>query len=83
MWEYLDRLTNDNLIEYVRYAGDKGEKRERLLWHCLLHVINHGTHHRSQAVSILKGHGCLPVALDLTAFLNEQRWSFNELLSSL
>lgn len=50
----------------------EAHKRERLLWHCLLHVVNHGTQHRSEAAAILTGYGRSPGDLDFTAFLNEQ-----------
>ena len=73
MRDYLARLTDDDLTGWVRYTLDNGQKRERVLWHCLLHVVNHGTHHRSQAAAILKEYGHSPGGLDFTAFLNEQR----------
>ena len=74
MRDYLARLTDENLTDYVRYTTDEGEKRERVLWHCLLHVVNHGTHHRSEAAAMLKGYGYPLEGLDFTLFLNEQRY---------
>ena len=73
MREYLAHLTDDDLAEHVRYTTPEGEKRNRVLWHCLWHVVNHGTHHRSQAAAILRGYGHSPGGLDFTAFLNEQQ----------
>ena len=73
MRDYLARLSDDDLTDYVRYTTDSGQKRERLLWHCLLHVVNHGTQHRSEAAAILTGYGHSPGDLDFTVFLNEQR----------
>ncbi|HET9914444.1 MAG TPA: DinB family protein [Anaerolineales bacterium] len=72
MREYLASLTDDDLVSIVRYTTDEGDRRERVLWHCLLHVVNHGTHHRSEAAAILTGYGHSPGGLDFTAFLNEQ-----------
>jgi uncharacterized damage-inducible protein DinB len=71
MRDYLARLTDNNLTNYVRYTTEDGE-RERVLWHCLVHVVNHGTQHRSEAAAILTGYGYSPGELDFTAFLNEQ-----------
>lgn len=73
MRDYLASLNNDDLTGLVRYTTDSGQKRERVLWHCLLHVVNHGTHHRSEAAAILTGYGQSPGDLDFTVFLNEQR----------
>jgi uncharacterized damage-inducible protein DinB len=72
-WQgYLAFLTDDDLSGIVRYTTPEGEKRERVLWHCLLHVVNHGTHHRSEAAAILTDYGHSPGELDFTAFLNER-----------
>ena len=71
MREYLVRLTDEDLTGLIRYTTDEGDKRERVLWHCLLHVVNHGTHHRSEAAAILTDQGHSPGELDFTAFLNE------------
>ncbi|HSL47109.1 MAG TPA: DinB family protein [Anaerolineales bacterium] len=72
MREYLASLNDDDLTGLVRYTTPEGEKRERVLWHCLLHVVNHGTQHRSEAAAILTDYGHSPGGLDFTAFLNEQ-----------
>ena len=39
---YLSGLTDADLAGLVRYTGDNGQQRERVLWHCLLHLVNHG-----------------------------------------
>ena len=72
MRKYLASLADDDLVGIVRYTTDEGDKRERVLWHCLLHIVNHGTHHRSEAAAILTDYGHSPGGLDFTAFLNEQ-----------
>jgi uncharacterized damage-inducible protein DinB len=36
MRDYLAHLTDADLTEYVRYTTPEGDKRERVLWHCLL-----------------------------------------------
>lgn len=72
MRDYLTGLSDDDLTDSVRYTTSEGQKRERVLWHCLWHVVNHGTQHRSEAAAILTGYGYSPGELDFTAFLNEQ-----------
>jgi uncharacterized damage-inducible protein DinB len=75
MRAYLAGLSDDDLTAYIRYTTPEGAYRERPLWHCLMHVVNHGTQHRSEAAAILTGYGSSPGDLDFTTFLNEQRRS--------
>jgi uncharacterized damage-inducible protein DinB len=73
MRAYLASLQDDDLTGLLRYTTDQGEQRERVLWHCLLHVVNHGTQHRSEAAALLTEYGSSPGDLDFTVFLNEKR----------
>lgn len=68
---FLNSLRDEDLDGIVRYPIDSGVIRERVLWHCLLHVVNHGTQHRSEAAALLTSYGQSPGGLDFTAFLNE------------
>jgi uncharacterized damage-inducible protein DinB len=38
----------------------------------VVHVVNHGTHHRGQVTSMIRQLGEKPVSLDLIAFYREQ-----------
>ena len=40
-----------------------------VLWHCLLHVVNHGTQHRSEAAALLTEYGQSPGDVDLLVFI--------------
>ncbi len=71
MRAWLTTLTDADLAGTIRYTTDEGDVRERVLWHCLWHVVNHGTQHRSEAAVLLTDYGCSPGGLDFTAFLNE------------
>jgi uncharacterized damage-inducible protein DinB len=73
MRDYLASLSDGDMTGLVRYTLDSGQKRERLLWHCLYHLANHGTQHRSEAAVLLTGHGQSPGDVDFTFFLNERR----------
>ena len=75
MRAYLASLQEEGVSGIVRYTTPEGEKRERVRWHCLLHVVNHGTHHRSEAAAILTDSSHSPGDLDFTVFLNERRFS--------
>ncbi len=69
-WDYLNSLSNDDLAGTVSYEAD-GKTRQRVLWHCLAHVVNHGTQHRSECAAILTGCGHSPGDLDFLVFLSQ------------
>ena len=71
MRAYLKSLSDEDMEDHLRYTTDTGIQRDRILWHCLLHVANHGTQHRSEAAALLTEYGQSPGDLDFTVFLNE------------
>lgn len=73
MHSYIKSLSNEDMEGHLRYTTDNGMKRDRILWHCLLHVVNHGTQHRSEAAALLTDYGHSPGDLDFTVFLNENK----------
>jgi uncharacterized damage-inducible protein DinB len=72
MRAYLAGLKDEDMNGLVRYTTSTGIKRERVLWHCLLHVVNHGTQHRSEAAALLTSYDHSPGDVDFTLFLNER-----------
>ncbi len=73
MRAYLAGLKDENLTEIIRYTNPAGNKRERVLWHCLFHVVNHGTQHRTEAAAMLTDYGESPGDFDFSMFLLEHR----------
>src|SRR5690606_12805318 len=71
MRAYLDTLSDADMTGMVRYEVEGGRMRERVRWHCLLHVVNHGTYHRGEAAALLTGLGHSPGELDFTVYLLE------------
>ena len=71
MRAYLSSLGDQDMDRHLYYTTDTGIERDRILWHCLLHVVNHGTQHRSEAAALLTEYGQSPGDLDFTVFLNE------------
>ncbi len=70
MRAYLEGLSDEDLQGMVRYLDDDG-MRKRALWQCLMHLVNHGTQHRSEAAALLTGCGQPPGDFDFTLFLSE------------
>ena len=70
MRAYVAGLRDDDLTGLIRYTTSTGIKRERVVWQCLYHVVNHGTQHRSEAAAILTALGQSPGDMDFTVFLN-------------
>jgi len=66
---FLGALTDGRLNEPVRYASRRGEGREAVLWQVLVHVVNHGTHHRAEAGLRLAELGRPPGDLDFLLYL--------------
>ncbi|MDE2952031.1 MAG: DinB family protein [Chloroflexota bacterium] len=70
-WDYLNSLSDDDLAGTVSYEGG-GIMRQRVLWHCLAHVVNHGTQHRAECAALLTGFGHSPGNVDFTVFLSQR-----------
>ena len=51
---YLNDQTIADFDKTVAYENSKGEKFENKLVDLLVHLINHGTHHRAQAGQVIK-----------------------------
>lgn len=73
MRAYLARLSDADMNGHLRYTAFNGEPRDRILWHCLVHVVNHGTQHRSEAAALLTRYGQTPGDLDFTLFLTQSK----------
>ena len=71
MRAYLATLSDEDMHKHRYYTTNEGDDRDRIFWHCLLHVVNHGTQHRSEAAALLTDYDCSPGDLDFTVFLNE------------
>ena len=66
---YLDGLTAADLSRPITYTNTRGEVATFQLGHMLLHVCNHGTHHRTQALNMLRHLGVQPPEMDLLVML--------------
>jgi len=64
-------LTEDSIHRDISYKSAKGDAFVTPTWQIVLHVVNHGTHHRGQVSGFLRVMGHIPPSLELTAFYRE------------
>jgi uncharacterized damage-inducible protein DinB len=55
----------------LHYRNLKGVEYQMPIWQIIMHVVNHGTHHRGQVVTMLRQLGYPAPALDLHVFFQE------------
>ncbi|MFN8062206.1 MAG: DinB family protein [Vicinamibacterales bacterium] len=55
----------------IDYQDLKGQSHRSPLWKIVLHVVNHGTHHRGQAAGFIRAMGHTPPPLDLIAYYRQ------------
>jgi uncharacterized damage-inducible protein DinB len=69
MRAYLAGLSDGDLDQVVRYRTMSGIAHENPLWQLLVHLVNHGTQHRSEAALHLTQLGHSPGDLDFIIYL--------------
>ena len=64
-------LTDEAAQAEVSYADMRGNPFRQQLGLLVLHVVNHGTHHRGQVSGFLRAMGHAPPKLDLVFYYRE------------
>ena len=64
-------LTDQTALAEIVYQDLKGRTWKQPLWQLVLHVVNHGTHHRGQVSGFLRAMGHPPPPLDLVFYYRE------------
>ena len=71
LMKYVAEVPEEKLEEHFFYTATDGSPYERVLWHTMLHLVNHGTQHRSEAAAVLTDFGHSPGDIDFVYFLSE------------
>jgi uncharacterized damage-inducible protein DinB len=64
-------LTAESAETEIEYLSFKGDPFRTPVWQVILHVVNHGTHHRGQAAGFIRSLGKTPPVLDLTHYYRQ------------
>ena len=65
---FLARLTPEQLAGKIRYVNFAGQPFAYRLWQMLVHVVNHGTHHRGEIAELLTRAGHPPPPTDFLVY---------------
>jgi len=73
-WEdWAASLTDTDLVRVIDYKDMRGNPYRSALVEIVLHVVNHATLHRGQAMAMMRQLGVAPPPTDLIFFFREQQ----------
>ena len=68
---FLAQLTPNDLVGKIRYVNVAGQPFAYRLWQMLIHVVNHGTHHRGEIAELLTRAGHPPPPTDFLRYYDD------------
>jgi uncharacterized damage-inducible protein DinB len=69
--QWTSALTSDAVAATIVYTDTKGNAYQNPAWQIVLHLVNHGTHHRGQVSGFLRAMGKVPPPLDLVRYYRD------------
>ncbi|MCS7025399.1 MAG: DinB family protein [Bryobacteraceae bacterium] len=69
---FLAAENDDSVQRRIPYQDLKGNAYSTPLWQIVLHVVNHGSHHRGQVSAMLRALGYTPPPIDLIVYYRER-----------
>lgn len=72
MIDWATALREEDWSREMPYKTLAGLAMESPIWQMVLHLVNHGTHHRGQVTTMIRQLGSKPVNLDLISFYRQQ-----------
>lgn len=67
---FFEKQTDESLNAPFTYNALDGKPFKRILWHTMIHLVNHGTQHRAEAAAMLTDLGRSPGDVDMVYFLD-------------
>ena len=68
---FVENVNEEKLDSTIHYHTTSGKSRQNTLWHLMVHLVNHGTQHRSEAAAMLTDLEHSPGDIDMIVFLRE------------
>lgn len=65
---WMNNVSDDTVARVIAYKDTKGRDYSQPVWQIVLHLVNHGTHHRGQVSGFLRAMDHTPPPLDMIAY---------------